>query len=167
MFGQHVRLQLFLTMLRLCAAFLPHAAFEEEALRTAAADYVLMACGCSLPAIAQAARPLLPLLPQLCDSARLAFFDVASREELVGKVAQEVRAARDVSLFELYQLERLLPVFPKAAQLAPALLHALSEIAKFLSTQRPIRVRREEAERCRSRRSRSSWSCCGSCRVCR
>ena len=89
--------------------------------------HVILLCGCASDSLSALASPLLPYLRQLSDEIlKLPVFDVASREEMLMKVTQEVCEGHGVSMFDLYQLQRLLPCWTvNTERLTAAVLKSL------------------------------------------
>lgn len=103
--------------------------------------HVILICGCASESLSSLATPILPYLYQLSDeTVRLSIFDIGSCEEMLMKLSQEICEGRSVSLFELYQLQRLLPCWVQNKErLAAAVLKAVTTFKDITKNSRSLK----------------------------
>ena len=75
---------------------------------------IFLAVGCSSPSISNSVKALLPFLGTL--DPLPAPLRPQYYEEILQRVATEVREQKEILLFELFQLERLAPYFPEGKE---------------------------------------------------
>lgn len=103
--------------------------------------HVILICGCASESLSSLATPILPSLYKLSDEAlRLSIFDISACEEMLMKLSQEICEGRTVSLFELYQLQRLLPCWVQNKErLASAVLKAVTTFKDITKNSRSLK----------------------------
>ena len=103
--------------------------------------HVVLICGCASESLSSIATPILPYLYQLADeNLRLSIFDISAREEMLMKMSQEIYEGRSVNLFELYQLQRLLPCWVQNKdRLASAVLKAVTTFKDITKNSRSLK----------------------------